>query len=214
MINAPQAPHATLTFTERFLAVVAALCESVYYDGIPKIEPYAKLHLICLHIQSFARRFLAILAKPTRTRKPAAPTESKPRASKPKPIPGPPPEYGLPNRFAWLSALSRGPGTDLAVARNEFIDLLHDPECAALLEANPGLGRILRPLCHALGLRRPAWLEPPPPDPARPKRQRKRRPRQTYPVFRTEAEYLDYRHPLKPGSNHWPPWVKNPIETF
>ncbi len=197
MILSPQAPRATFTFTERFLAVVAALCESVYQDGIPKIEPYRKLQLICLHIHSFAARFLSVLANPRRTPKPAA--QAKPRAR--KPIANPPPEYGLPNRFAWLSSLSRGPNTDLAQARTDFITLLNDPDCAALFEANPGLGRILRPLCHALGLRRPAWLQPKPPNPAPPNPQRKRRRRQTYPVFRTEAEYLNYRHPLAPGSN-------------
>ena len=50
--------------------------------------------------------------------------------------------------------------------------LLHDPEMPEFLAAAPQAGRILRPLCHALGLPEPHWLK----RPARPAKPRPPRP--------------------------------------
>jgi hypothetical protein len=49
-----------------------------------------------------------------------------------------------------------------------FNRLLADPEMAQLVAAAPQAGRILRPLCRMLGVKRPAYLRPPRRAPAQP----------------------------------------------
>jgi hypothetical protein len=71
--------------------------------------------------------------------------------------------------------------------------LLKDPEMAALIAAAPQLGRLLRPLCRALG-RDPgaAKLPPQPPRPKQPRKPRPRRPK----APRPESEH-------RWGPYHW-----------
>ncbi len=51
-------------------------------------------------------------------------------------------------------------------------DLLQNPHTQDFVQAAPQAARLLRPLCHALGVDQPAWLKLPP----RPRRARKPRP--------------------------------------
>ena len=51
-------------------------------------------------------------------------------------------------------------------------DLLQQPSIQDFVQAAPQAGRLLRPLCHALGVDQPAWLKRPP----RPRTPRKPRP--------------------------------------
>jgi hypothetical protein len=57
-------------------------------------------------------------------------------------------------------------------------DLLQNPHTQDFVQAAPQAARLLRPLCHALGIDQPAWLKlPPPPRPPRkPRTPRPRRP--------------------------------------
>jgi len=54
----------------------------------------------------------------------------------------------LPRTFGWLIRLIPA----VAAFRSQLQHLLSDPEIAELLTAAPQLGRILRPLCHMLGI--------------------------------------------------------------
>src|SRR5947209_16938317 len=54
----------------------------------------------------------------------------------------------LPRRSGWLLRLT----PSAAAARSQLEYLLADPEMAALLAEVPQAGRILRPLCHMLGI--------------------------------------------------------------
>jgi hypothetical protein len=51
-------------------------------------------------------------------------------------------------------------------------DLLQQPDTRDFIEAAPQAARLLRPLCHGLGIDQPAWLKLPP----RPRKPRKPRP--------------------------------------
>lgn len=84
----------------------------------------------------------------------------------------------LPRRRAWLRSLI--PGT--AGAGAQLAHLLAEPDMAALIAADPALGRTIRPLCRLLGIRPPPSLEPPrrprrdkaPPGPSHPAPARRR----------------------------------------
>ena len=75
----------------------------------------------------------------------------------------PRPVLRLPSACGWVN--HRIPAS--AACTGQLEALLHDPELPEFLAAAPQAGRILRPLCHALGLPEPAWLKLP----ARPKLQ-------------------------------------------
>jgi hypothetical protein len=81
----------------------------------------------------------------------------------PSPAPNP-----LPTGSHWL--LRAAPGPDMGAANDQLYQLLHESEVASVLAAAPvPAWRILRPLCHALGVRKPAILGPSkPPKPGKP----------------------------------------------
>jgi hypothetical protein len=60
----------------------------------------------------------------------------------------------LPRGFGWI----RGMVPETAQFAGVLAWLLRDPEMAALVEKTPEAGRILRPLCHLLGVKAPAFL--------------------------------------------------------
>jgi len=71
----------------------------------------------------------------------------------------------LPRAHLWVIAHV---GWQAACHGSQFQHLLDDPEIPEFLAAAPQAGRILRPLCHMLGVPQPAWLKLP----ARPRRPR------------------------------------------
>ncbi len=84
-----------------------------------------------------------------------------PRARTPRPPRAPNP---LPQKFAWMVRLVQ----ETAVYGSQLQNLLQQPEMVALMQAAPAeMRRVLRPLCHMLGVRPPPILAPPPS--ARPK---------------------------------------------
>ncbi|MBV8578782.1 MAG: hypothetical protein JOZ58_27575 [Acetobacteraceae bacterium] len=83
--------------------------------------------------------------------------------------PGPPAkteQLRLPSKFGWLLRF----GWRAAGSRSQFEHWLQDPEAQALLAASPRARRIVRRLCHMLGIELPEVLRLPP----RPKRKRQR----------------------------------------
>ncbi len=86
-----------------------------------------------------------------------------PRPSRKTSHSGPAP-IRLPSARGWLVADLRHE----AVAYANYLEaLLADPIAANLLAASPTAARMLRPLCHMLGLANPAPPPEPPPAPAR-----------------------------------------------
>ncbi len=69
------------------------------------------------------------------------------------------PAVRLPGGAGWLLRLAPEPDTRLGRAQVE--SLLGDPDLQALLLRAPQAGRILRPLCHMLGIEAPAALRRP-----------------------------------------------------
>ena len=92
----------------------------------------------------------------------------------------PSPEPYIPRGRAWLVAVV---GYHAAGHASQIQNLLSQPEFTEFLIAVPRAGRILRPLCHTLGI--PAATFPALALPARPPRPRKPRP----PTFRHENPY-------------------------
>jgi len=64
----------------------------------------------------------------------------------------------LPTAHAWVNHRIR----ESAPPTGRLETLLHDPELKAFVQAAPQAGRLLRPLCRALGLHPPDWLMLPP----------------------------------------------------
>jgi hypothetical protein len=117
-------------------------------------------------ISAIRRRF-ALLAEQIRagTLRPARPRP--PRPPRPADAPGPRarparPRRGpaLPRRFGWLIGLVP---CDAATRRSQLQHQFdNNPEMAALLAAAPHeMGRLLRPLCHMLGMQPPEVLRLP-----------------------------------------------------
>ena len=109
----------------------------------------------------------------------------KPRAAQPRPASARPDSprpklIAIPKSHLWLVRLVQ-PTAHYIVPVENF---LANPETRALVEAAPQAGRILRPLCRALGITPPEWLrlparpvaprksraKPPRPEPATPYR--------------------------------------------
>jgi hypothetical protein len=90
--------------------------------------------------------------------------------AEPAPTPPSPParteQLRLPSKFGWLLRF----GWQAAGARSQFEYWLQDPEAQALLAASRQARRIVRRLCHMLGIELPDGLRLPP----RPRRKRRR----------------------------------------
>ncbi len=69
------------------------------------------------------------------------------------------PPVRLPGGSGWLLRLA--PVLDTRIGRSQVESLLGAPEFGALLAQAPQAGRILRPLCHMLGIETPAALRLP-----------------------------------------------------
>ncbi len=94
------------------------------------------------------------------------PTPRKPRPSKPRPTP----EIRLPRAFAWVN--HRIP--EAAPPAGFLSHILHnETEARQFVQDAPQAGRLLRPLCQALGVKQPDWLTLPP----RPRKPRAPKPR-------------------------------------
>ena len=106
-----------------------------------------------------AARFTALFARWS------AGTLPTPRPARaPRPVAAPSPIPRLPSAHGWVNVRI----ADSAPCTGQLEALLHDPELPKFLAAAPQAGRLLRPLCRALGLPEPSWLK----RPAQPKPQR------------------------------------------
>ena len=150
--------------SERFATILGDLRQGVVARG-PVIG--AIVWLIWTRLSRTAYRFAKLAARiqsgtlPTRSRASRAGRTSTSRASdRPAERPVERPVERLPRGRGWLFRL-----VPVAPCFGSQLNyLLCDPEMQALLAATPQMGRLLRPLCHSLGIRISdhPLLQPPP----------------------------------------------------
>ena len=155
----------TLSLTDRFAAIIRGLRNDVCVRGFQTGLNQLLLALISTRLTRIVERFAAIVSRDRAN--PAQPAETPARKPRPAPKRKPAP-LRLPYHFAWLLRLVPPTITQGNAAVNGRIgiqSLLDDPELLALIARNRAAGRLLRPLCHMLGIQPPPLLR-------RPKRQR------------------------------------------
>ena len=155
---------APFSAADRFVSMIDALC-TVIVSGLAAGMPGPQVIGIWDRLTRILTRFAAILARPIRPRSIA------PRALPPRPPtmrqptqPRPFKSCRLPTGYGWL--IRRIPAASPFAA--ELQSLVGDPQMAALLQANPGMVRLLRPLCRMLGVQQPPDQRAPHPKPAAP----------------------------------------------
>ncbi|MCU4160256.1 hypothetical protein AiwAL_09050 [Acidiphilium sp. AL] len=166
------------TPSARFAGIIEYLCQAVAARGVKGAFASPLLTLLLWNrLRFIAARFKAIASAPryatpprrrARTRPPAPPREPEPAPAPSEPASPEPEALRLPRRFAWLLA----PLPESRTAASQLRFFLGDPRVAAMIEADPRFGRLLRPLCHSLGIRPPPCLciarSPNPSEPAAP----------------------------------------------
>ncbi len=136
---------------ERFAQLIDALCRAVAAHGARHRLAGPILLLLWSRLRRMAARVARLAARLRLGTLPPARRPASPR-------PGGPPPRRLPQGFAWVVRLV----PEAASSASQLRHLLADPQMAALVEAAPSMGRLLRPLCRMLGVRPPPGLKPPP----------------------------------------------------
>jgi hypothetical protein len=157
---------------DRFVLIIDGLCRVVAArHGRGLAGPL--IVLIWGRLRRLAARFAVLAAHVRAGTLPATRRRATPRpAAAPRAFVAPP---RTPRGFAWLVRLVPEAAPYGEVLRH----LLDDPEMAALLEAAPRMGRLLRPLCRMLGAAPPGGTLPPPlgqRSPRKPRRPRRPKP--------------------------------------
>ena len=152
--------HAALAL--RFAAIVHALCRAVAARGARGALAAPVVILLWLRLNRASKRIDSLAARLDAAGGTLPPPRPDRRRNRPARR-----SKTLPRRFAWLLR----PIPEATAAASQLRHLMADPACAALLEAEPRYGRILRPLCRHLGIRPPPAIAPrePTPAPRRPK---------------------------------------------
>ena len=142
----PRAP------AERLAGILEMLCRAVADRGGRKLLAVPLVLLVWGRLRRLSTRILRLAAKieagtpPPRPRGPRAPRPGRPK-----------PPLPLPRGKSWLIRLMR---MEAAAAGSQLQHLLAEPEMQALA-ADPRMGRLLRPLCHALGVTPPPEIAKP-----------------------------------------------------
>ena len=143
-MTTPTTTSPGLLLRPRFETFIEALCAHIAAAGLKHGVAGPVIILIWQRLRRLAARFARLASSPARPRKAARSGRAGPHSP-------------LPRRFAWLIRLI--PGTAAVAA--QFSAMLETEEMAALVAATPQAGRIIRPLCHTLGLPPPASLRRP-----------------------------------------------------
>ncbi len=169
----------TQIIAQTFGLIMAALCRAVAARSNTRtrwatpIEPLPGPLIIAIwaRFQKINNRFqkLVVLIRagklpPERVRSPEeAARRAERRAEKaacdPPPA-SPPPRTRLPRKFGWVRAMVPCDGGNLA---DQMGHLLTQPEIAELIAATPRMARLLKPLCHMLGIEQASLVPPPAP---------------------------------------------------
>ncbi|MDD2875767.1 MAG: hypothetical protein PHT60_00905 [Acidiphilium sp.] len=187
------------TLTGKFAYSIEMLCETMAEQGRRLGVSAALLWLLSVRINTLASRFKALA-----TRDPSASIRAEKPRGEPKPAPisekrertpektprtwpfcyfGPP--TPMPRGFAALRRIVPHFLIDSYIGQLEH--LLTTPEMVELIATTPSVGRILRPLCHLMGVRLPPNLILP--KRQRPKRERRnsQRPHSQRPDFQSTS---------------------------
>ncbi len=178
----------TQTIKQAFSAIIAALGRAVgdrrntrtkWGDPIQPL-PTPLIVAVYARLVNLNRRFQAVmdqiqagtLPKPRVLRPEEAARRKARRAAKDPPTPRKPPHRELPVAYGPMAPLPRDFGYVLRLVpwharplADQMRGLLARPEMAQIIAETPRLQRLLRPLCHMLGIK-PEGLIPPPPPPA------------------------------------------------
>ena len=191
-------PAASQPLTHRFALFIEALRHAVARRGGRGGLPGPLLVLIWSRLRRMAARFTQLAERGPARSGPAGSgpagigtTLSAVKAPGASAAPQPRTRASLQPSRSFASLLRLVPET--AQLTGQLRHLLADPEMAPLLAATPELGRILRPLCHMLGIRpvHTASLYPPPRSIVTPKAERKVPPAKP-------VEYAEVPPPLPP----------------
>ena len=142
---------ATLSAPERCVLMIEALIE-VIVGGLNSGLSGKMIIQVWRRLTVIAMRLSLANAWPIRSRGIGAPALPRERW---QPAPRPEPQYKpfrLPTGHAWLLRLV----PDAQEYAHQLQSMLMEPEMAALLQARPGLDRLLRPLCRMLGVKPPS----------------------------------------------------------
>jgi hypothetical protein len=172
------ATHTTLA--DRFVWLINGLCTAIGTDARQRRMEAALAWAIWNRVRLLGDRLIALAKRAQAGRLPAGAVPPAGRAAgaggggrsaEPRPAAAPRaprsrqaqfnaaaslPTASLPREFGWIRRML--PAT--AQYAGVLAYLLDDPELAALVEKAPQAGRILRPLCHLLGVKAPEFLRP------------------------------------------------------
>ena len=130
---------------ERLGGILDMLCRAIADRGGRKLLAGPLVILIWTRLRRISTRVLNLAARiEAGTNTP--PKSRRRRAPRPQ---RPPPPLRLPRGKAWLIRLAR---LESAAAASQLRTLLAQPDMQALAAADPRMGRLLRPLCHMLGV--------------------------------------------------------------
>ena len=133
------------TPAERLAGILDMLCRAIADRGGRKLLAGPLVILIWTRLRRISTRVLNLAARiEAGTNTP--PKSRRRRAPRPQ---RPPPPLRLPRGKAWLIRLAR---LESAAAASQLRHLLAQPDMQALAAADPRMGRLLRPLCHMLGV--------------------------------------------------------------
>jgi hypothetical protein len=204
----PTHPTATATADPigQFIRILRDLLAVIAHKRPSPFLAEGVLDRLCWHLDYFLRRLTRAaitLAKPTPSR-PATPSPTRPKSDQPRPL-------GMMMRIlGWIPSLAAywlsDIADDIAATTAELAELLASEAIQSLAASHPAIGRTLRPICRAFGLKPPEYLRlpqrprpkpepwPPPPDPA---------------DIRIPDKHYHGVH-FGPGNRFWPPQRKKP----
>jgi hypothetical protein len=199
-------PGAFLSPAARFASIVNGLFLAI---GVRRDAGFLAAPLAMLlchrlgHLRSRITRLAARIAAGKGSGVPRCPRT--PRNPDAPPAPRRPPHL-VPRDHGWMLRLM----PEAAAAGSQLQHLLAQPEMAEFAAHAPQLGRLLRPLCRALGVQRPDYLRPA----SRPRKPRQRPPERPRPPRAVAAQRLAAWPGLnRPYRYHGPvtnPWRHGP----
>ncbi len=152
-------PATPLSPAERLARILDDLCKAVAARGPGGFLPIPLLLLVWTRIRRASIRIARLAARAAAGKPPIV--RRAPRAASQNPA-SRKPASRLPRRAGWLI----GPVPAAGGYASQLQYLLTQPDMVALLEAAPGIDRLLRPLCRMLAVARPKL--PPRPTARRP----------------------------------------------
>ncbi len=192
-------PPAALALADRLARLIDGLCKAVAARGPGAFLATPLLVLLWSRLKQASARILRVAARARAGKRPT------PRATPRYPAahqPAQTPPRRLPHRAGWLL----GPVPDARAFASQLQYLLAQPDMAALLEAAPGIERLLRPLCRMLGVARPK----PPPRSTPQSRPAPRKPPPAPPPAREELARWRLRPRRAPPTAPSTPWSPSP----